>query len=283
MAEDVTELDRRAPPLGFTEPEGGAVTVARPRVEMLERPNGATGGPVESAIKWSAERSQIMAALVTAQGQFPPIPKNRTVVVEKKAGGSYEFEYATLDAVIGAIRKPLADNGLGFMQAVEGKTIATMLFHKSGEWCETRLPMKGNDFGAQDQGSAMSYAKRYCLMAMLGIAAEGEDEDGNSADGNKIVEKDGRKVGEPRKPVESYWGGPLTKTELTAKLRDFNRDLYSCEDETQFVALLESSKTILGQCERDLPSWWVAQKGADTAGLGDRIESVRAELRAKPR
>ena len=53
----------------------------------------------------------LAAALAKAQSEFPPIPRDKTVTVQTKAGGSYTFSYAPLDTVLGAVRGPLTSNG----------------------------------------------------------------------------------------------------------------------------------------------------------------------------
>ena len=132
--------------------------------------------------------NELAAALSKAQGAFENPKKNREVrVTSKRTGATYKFSYATFDEIVDCIRKPLADNGLSFTQGVNGAVITTMLLHASGQWLSTELPIKAGeaDNAAQAMGSAITYAKRYALTAMLGIASE-EDDDGNAADGNVI-------------------------------------------------------------------------------------------------
>lgn len=145
---------------------------------------------------------QIAAALAAAQGAMEPPKKDRTVIVQTRTGGQYEFSYATLDSVIAAARGPLATNGIAFIQSPECTngivTVETRLIHKSGQWFKTELALKPTDFGPQALGSAISYVKRYALSAMLGLVAD-EDEDGNLAEGNEAEEPKGK--GAKNKPV----------------------------------------------------------------------------------
>src|SRR3954468_9230273 len=61
----------------------------------------------------------LMLALAKAQGEFPEIERNRTVRVQPRSGGTpYEFKYATLSAIVTAIRLPLANNGLAWTQII---------------------------------------------------------------------------------------------------------------------------------------------------------------------
>ena len=102
-----------------------------------------------------------------------------------KSGGEYEFSYAPLDSILEKVRPVLQKNGIWFVQFTEGHHLLTRLIHVSGEWMESgQMPLMAGSSNAQDFGSAITYAKRYSLSAMLGIASE-DDDDGNRAVGNK--------------------------------------------------------------------------------------------------
>ncbi len=105
-----------------------------------------------------------------------------------KTGGRKKYNYAPLSEVIDAIRKALSDNALAIMQPtklVEGKLIVeTLLSHSSGEWVKGEILIESQSQDAQSQGSALTYARRYALSSLLGIASE-EDDD---AEGTKDKE-----------------------------------------------------------------------------------------------
>lgn len=124
----------------------------------------------------------LAAALAKAQASYPAIPRDKEVTVTTKSGGSYKFKYAPLDTILNAVRKPLADNGLAVTQTLDGGDLVTMLIHGDGGAIVGRLPIPEVD-GVQAFGSAITYLRRYSLQAILGIAAE-EDDDGNHAAGN---------------------------------------------------------------------------------------------------
>ena len=74
--------------------------------------------------------------------------------------------------------------------------------------------------------------------------------------------------------------GPLGITELKKKMMAFAQDLAAVQeqgDEDQLTALLNSSKDILDQCQRDLPAWWFGD-GKDAKGAMQRIEETRKHL-----
>ncbi len=137
----------------------------------------------------SEQINEIAAALAKAQGAFQNVSKNREVVVRTKAGATYKFKYATLDAIIEMIRKPLSDNALAFVQSIDkingSMGVDTRLYHTSGQWMQIFTPMTVDGEGNQALGSAVSYAKRYALSSLLGIASE-DDDDANASDGNQV-------------------------------------------------------------------------------------------------
>lgn len=133
--------------------------------------------------------NEIAEALVKAQTAIKAPTKNREVEVKMRSGGKYKFKYATLDSVIEHVRKPLTDNDLWFIQTAASRdsvtVMETMLIHKSGQWIKGEQPLRIDGQGNQEVGSAVTYAKRYGLCAMLGLAAD-EDDDANAADGNAV-------------------------------------------------------------------------------------------------
>jgi hypothetical protein len=96
-------------------------------------------------------------------------------------GGKYK--YADLASVMDAVREPLSANGLSVTQAPtmngDGFVLVSRLMHTSGQWLEATYPLSAN-VSSQEMGSAITYGRRYCTLALLGIAAD-EDDDGAQA------------------------------------------------------------------------------------------------------
>lgn len=123
----------------------------------------------------------ISAALATAQGAMETVAKDKTADAQK-----YTYRYASLDTVIAAVRKPLSANEIAFWQAAEtdgngNAVIVTRLMHSSGEWLESQIAVRPAHFDAQGVGSALTYARRYGLLAACGIHPADEDDDGAAA------------------------------------------------------------------------------------------------------
>jgi hypothetical protein len=123
----------------------------------------------------SEQTAELSAALAKAQSVMGPAIINRV-------NPHFKNRYADLSAVFEAVRKPLADNGISFTQITEIRDgafiLRTTLRHNSGQWIASEYPLPLNG-KPQEIGSAMTYAKRYSLSAMVGIAAD-EDDDGEA-------------------------------------------------------------------------------------------------------
>jgi hypothetical protein len=104
--------------------------------------------------------------------------------IKGKTNPAFGRKYADLAAVVDAIKPALSEHGLWFRQishpADGGVCVETVIHHASGESLACGplfLPASKQD--AQGFGSAMTYARRYSLMAAFGVPAE--DDDGNGA------------------------------------------------------------------------------------------------------
>lgn len=111
----------------------------------------------------------------------------------------FKSKYAPLDTVLNTVRPILSKNGLSVVQAPSGDgesiIVVTTLIHESGEWIEfPELVLKADKATAQGAGSAITYARRYALSAILGISSE-DDDDGNSAEPTKRETKEKKSNG----------------------------------------------------------------------------------------
>ena len=121
--------------------------------------------------------AKIASAFVKAQKAFGPALKSAT-------NPHFRSRYADLSACVEAVIDALNANGIALMQKTyeckDGVMVETVFIHDSGEVMESGLlhvPATKQD--AQGYGSALTYARRYSLMAACGIAPE--DDDGNAA------------------------------------------------------------------------------------------------------
>lgn len=124
----------------------------------------------------AASNAKLFAALASARGEFPDIPRTRIATVRMKSGGQYSYKYADLADVLAAVTPALSANGLAVMQYPDGLELVTILAHASGETLQTiwpikALPLRGLD-DSQSFQSAVQVAKRYALTALLGVSTE---------------------------------------------------------------------------------------------------------------
>lgn len=172
----------------------------KPVGDVAASPTPSSQAALYAALAPSPQ-ARLYAALARAQGAFPPIPRDRTVRVAMKTGGSYTFAYAPLDTILDKVRPALAENGLALTQIFHGDNLVTSLLHEGGGTIESTLALPRQGSSWQEYGSAITYARRYTLVALLGIASE-EDDDGNAASGNTATAADKPK-GTNAKPAES--------------------------------------------------------------------------------
>lgn len=120
-------------------------------------------------------------ALSKAQGEMIGAKKD-------SANPYFKSKYADLASIWDACRAPLSKNNLSIIQIPQENGIETILAHSSGEWIKGFLEIKPVKEDPQAIGSAITYARRYALAAMVGIAPE--DDDGNAATGKQESEKE---------------------------------------------------------------------------------------------
>lgn len=133
----------------------------------------------------NAGPAQLIAALARAQGSFPRIAKDKDAKIQTRSGASYQYAYADLATILQAIRKPLADQELAIWQRVGRRggevEVVTVLGHSSGETLQSELSMPSDDRDPRAIASTITYARRYGLIGLLGIAPADEDDDAAAA------------------------------------------------------------------------------------------------------
>lgn len=140
--------------------------------------------------------NELAAALSKAQGEI-------TGALKDSANPFFKSKYADLASCWDACRGPLSKNGLSVIQIPEHDNqgicigLTTTLAHSSGQWMRGTLQVKPKDDTPQAMGSALTYARRYALTAVVGIAQV--DDDGNAASGR--ANGNGQAYAESHKPA----------------------------------------------------------------------------------
>lgn len=207
----------------------------------------------------SEQINEIALALAKAQGAFETLEKAKTAKVRgtTAAGKAYEYEYKYADIadVLASVRKALSENGLSVVQFTKVDTgtiwLNTRLIHASGQWVENEYPvcdMKGSDH--QKMGGALTYARRYALCALIGIAAE-DDLDGDAA---AKVTTDARSRQQDRpKPQEQR--PPDGQQPLPPRVQNGNQQTESKANSRATYTALEKDMRA-NKTADDLRAWW---------------------------
>ena len=153
---------------------------------------------------------ELAAALAKAQGSIND-------AVKSASNPYFKSKYADLAAVRAAVREPLTSNGLAISQIAasndQAAIVETVLMHSSGQWVSGVLAIPVTKRDAQGYGSAISYARRYGLMAILGMASD-DDDDANSAVGiapqtdganQALLDEAKKKAQEGKQSLTEWW------------------------------------------------------------------------------
>jgi len=144
------------------------------------------------------EFSPTVGEIAKALGQF----QYSVGTIKKDATNPFfKSKYATLENIIEHITDPLAKNKLTFSQFPDGAGLTTILMHESGEWMKATMPLHMGS-KPQEQGSALTYARRYALSAVLGLAVD-EDDDGNEASKPSQAAKTAPQATKPAQTVKA--------------------------------------------------------------------------------
>lgn len=121
----------------------------------------------------STSTAELDAALAKAQGEFQPVEKNKT-------NPFFNSKYADLSAVWEACRQALSKNGISVTQwplhSEDGRLHVLTRIACNGEWMLARISVPMTKQDVQSYGSAITYLRRYSLSALLGLAADEDDD-----------------------------------------------------------------------------------------------------------
>lgn len=131
--------------------------------------------------------AKLSTALAKAQGEMNPAVKDSN-------NPFFKSKYADLQTIIEAVRPVLSKHEIAFVQSTaltanNDFCIVTQLSHSSGEWLRGHyLVQCANPNDPQKLGAAVTYARRYALKSMIGVAEEDDDGNGNRIENNSKKE-----------------------------------------------------------------------------------------------
>lgn len=218
----------------------------------------------------STEKPATLAeALAEVQAHLPDIRKGETAEVTMKTGGKYKYRYADLADVSAVILPMLGAVGLSWITRPtvneSGKfVLAYELLHTCGESKTGEYPLSGGT--AQEIGSAITYARRYALCAVTGVAPASDDDDGAAAT-QRPAERDAWEAAKPARPDHDHElklataaiqravnGAQLTAIFGIAQQR-FNEGIFTKADVETLLESIDKKRAQLDQpaddrCER---------------------------------
>ena len=201
----------------------------------------------------------------------------------------FHSKYADLAEVRGALREPLATNGIAYFQFAyadhehvvertgkDGKvfpplvSVVTKLVHaESGEWVEMVLTMAPKDDSPQGIGSTITYGRRYGLKTIVGMADE--DDDGNDASGRQEPSRGAQKDASTKKgstkptgAAQEPQGDPKDIKDPSDRIRwigaksCFDEAIQSekgCINTAQYKDLMAAVQLKLGKSTRQFATW----------------------------
>jgi len=219
---------------------------------------------------------QLATALAKAQAEIVGAEKSRT-------NPAFKSKYATLADVWDACRKPLTANGLSVVQLVRatsgGVEVETKLLHTSGQSLSATLGVPVDKNTAQGIGSAITYARRYGLSAMVGVCPD-EDDDGHAAtqSNNSRVEYQ-RAVTPPRErqaPASGSVSGDMSEKQIDDAIAKVFKEIRGIVPEITAAVLREE----VGFSPKG--GLTIDQRKVLLRSMEQRLKSMRAAMEGDP-
>jgi hypothetical protein len=193
-------------------------------------------------MKTSESIEHLATAFATAQAELQNPTKN-------KINPHFKSGYVGLADGLETVRKTFADHDLSFIQGTSVSdgiiVMNTRILHKSGQWIESEYPVSGFS-RPQEMGSAMTYARRYSLFAMVGIAGE-DDDDGNAAQASEQAAQPATVKKTAVKTVKQDVEPGLKPEDSEKVLKVFQAGMRLAENDADLVRWASDNKDEIGR------------------------------------
>jgi len=152
-----------------------------------------TETPVAGPTSRSLTMGKLFEALANAQKKIVAPMFDKEAKIPMKKGGMFKFSYASLNAVQGALKFPLAENGICYLQFPTSNgskvSIETLVGHSSGEWISRVFSLTAAGSDIKDIGGCVTYGKRYALAAIFNLTPD-EDSDATAVSQTYVGSED---------------------------------------------------------------------------------------------
>lgn len=220
--------------------------------------NELNPSPLTGETQMSPSIGEIVKAMSSAQVEYKKINKDAK-------NPYFNSKYAQLDTVIEATKDSLKKNGLAVTQLAGAEYLDTYLMHTSGEYIHARTPLKADKSGPQGYGSAVTYARRYALSAILGVASE-TDDDANVAQHQKKPSKEAVKRTQPEqtKSWDEVYEKQSARADTASKWLQLR----------EWLVKKGAPENILERHTQDLELW--KQTTAEAKEMDEKIKTAEA-------
>lgn len=173
---------------------------------------------------------KLALALSKAQGLMTGASATATSQVGGKTSAARKYKYATLADVWDSIREPLAKNELAVVQTTNPVSfsqvsVVTLLLHSSGEWIRGEIVLKNVAADPRGYGSALTYARRYGISAMVGGVSLDDDAE-HAAAPKKSTTSGAPPAKSGGKKAKLEGDKPPSKAQLTSLEKSMGKELY---------------------------------------------------------
>lgn len=201
--------------------------------------------PAIANFSTSEKTNELIAALIEAKNNIGD------VIAYDAKNPHFKNRFASLEKTLTSINSKLHEQGLVLLQFPAGDQLISRLEHTSGQWMMSAYNISAIKKDPQQMGSAITYARRYCAQAIVGICG-GEDDDAESAthgsspninvSGNISGNKSGQSPQEIfNEFVASVGSGDFSEM-LAAEWDNLMKKTRSLPDRKQLAGLLNSHK-----------------------------------------
>ena len=184
---------------------------------------------------------KLIEALVKAQSEMGSASPTGT-------NPHFKSEYAPLDEVIKAVKKPLNSNGIFFLQKVYvaegGQCVETEFYGHDAVLKAGKVYVKCDKATAQGYGSSLSYAKRYSLQTACGLPTGDDDDANTSTDEVKPVAKPVEKKQDEKENNAKKYVENMLKT-----IESFGDDV----EKIQGILTAEKNAKVLARLQEGYP------------------------------
>ena len=229
---------------------------------------------------------KLKTAFAKAQGAFEVPKKTKQYLIQNKP-----VKYADLADVIEAVRKALSENGLSITHQIgytdEKFGLTTTLMHAAGASILTWYPLPDiskQNIRPQEFGGALTYARRYSVSSILGIASD-EDDDGATA---PVMEQQ-KPAPKPTPAVKPPTGSGVIRTPITKSQGagivdqpppdDFDQRVHEVEHLSEPVTMLDELVALAES--RNIPNEEMSTIIKRVIGRAERAKNLTSEELSK--